>query len=94
MTTRMNRDHETATMQHPPLPCSKHKMKGWFSTDVSSPAPQSSLTSPCLRVDLFSCFLICFFLFLFLFLFSISFSFSYTTAASNCSQHVNVISFI
>ncbi|KAF8228253.1 hypothetical protein L208DRAFT_258249 [Tricholoma matsutake] len=94
MMTRMNRDHETATMQHPPLPRSKHKMKGWFSTDMSSPAPPSSLASPCSRVDLFSCFLICFVLFLFLFLFSISFSFSYTTAVSNCSQCVNAISFI
>ncbi|KAF8220198.1 hypothetical protein L208DRAFT_768310 [Tricholoma matsutake] len=94
MTTRMNGDHKTVTTQHPPLPHSKCEMKGWFSTDMSSPAPPSSLASPCSQVDLFSCFLICFFLFLFLFLFSISFSFSYTMAASNCSQHVNVISFI
>jgi hypothetical protein len=35
-----------------------------------------------------------FFLFHFRFSFSFSFSFSYTTAASNCSQRVNVISFI
>jgi hypothetical protein len=78
-----NGDHETAT----PTPSSlEHEMKGWLSmlsTDVSSPAPLSSLTSPCSWVDLFSCFLILFCIILYVF------TNGWSTAASLCSQGVN-----
>jgi hypothetical protein len=47
---RINGDHETVTMQHPPLSHLKRETEGSFSTDKSSPAPPSSLASHCLRV--------------------------------------------